>query len=402
MLLLATDTSGKHGSLALARAGERSADGDDVELIETVPLAGGTFSAQLVPQIAALLSSHELTKRDIGALAVVSGPGSFTGLRIGLAVVKALAEVLNKPIAAVSLLEVCVFASGAQGKILAALDAGRGDVYVGKYEIPSPTAQVPQERILTRGEFLVQARGWTVVTPDSALAEAAGAAGLSVVALAPISAAAVACLGWRKIQSGETVTPEHLEANYIRRTDAEMLERRVPSLRVRRANLVDVPAMIQLERESPTAAHWPRQQYEGLFVTSGSQRRSERFAWVGEDESAAQPENPSREAPKILAFLIAHRVDAEWELENIVVADVARHRGVGTRLLSEFIAHARAENVSAIFLEVRESNQSARALYRKVGFKEAGLRKGYYADPAEDAMLYRLTFFEVSHNETAP
>jgi len=225
MILLAIDTSGKHGSIALARAGERSADGDDVELIETLPLTGGTFSAQLIPQIAALLSSHSFTKNDISAFVVGSGPGSFTGLRIGLAAVKGLAEVLDKPIAAVSLLEGCVLTSDTQGKIMAALDAGRGDVYVGEYELPSKTGQVPREHILTRSEFLSRAKGWTVVTPDSVLAEAAAAAGLSVSTLPPISAAAVARLGWRKIQSGETVTPAELEANYIRRTDAEMLEK---------------------------------------------------------------------------------------------------------------------------------------------------------------------------------
>jgi hypothetical protein len=64
-----------------------------------------------------------------------------------------------------------------------------------------------------------------VVTPDPVLAETARAAGLSISKLEPITAAAVAQLGWRKIQSGETVTPEQLEANYIRRTDAEMLEK---------------------------------------------------------------------------------------------------------------------------------------------------------------------------------
>jgi tRNA threonylcarbamoyladenosine biosynthesis protein TsaB len=225
MLLLAIDTSGKQGSIALARAGDRSADSNDVELIETVPLAGGTFSAQLVPQIAALLSSRGFTKHDVGAFAVASGPGSFTGLRIGLAAVKALAEVLGKPIAAVSLLEVCVFTSGTHGKVMAALDAGRSEVYVGEYEIPGDAGQVPREHILTRSEFLAQARGWKVVTPDSILGEAAGAAGLSFSTLPPISAPAVARLGWRKIQSGETVTPEKLEANYIRRTDAEILEK---------------------------------------------------------------------------------------------------------------------------------------------------------------------------------
>ena len=223
MLLLSVDTSGKQGSIALAIAG--ATDGDDFEVIEIAPLVGGTFSAQLIPQIVELLFRNGFTKSDIGALAAASGPGSFTGLRIGLAAVKALAEVLGKPIAGVSLLEVCVFASGAQGKIMAALDAGRSDVYVGEYNIPAVSGQVPREHILTRSEFLAQAKGWTVVTPDSVLSEAAGAAGLSVSTLPPISAAAVAGLGWRKIQSGETVTPEQLEANYIRRTDAEMLEK---------------------------------------------------------------------------------------------------------------------------------------------------------------------------------
>jgi tRNA threonylcarbamoyladenosine biosynthesis protein TsaB len=224
MLLLAIDTSGKQGSIALARAGEPTVEGD-FEMIEIAPLVGGTFSAQLIPQISDLLTRNGFMKTAIGAFAVASGPGSFTGLRIGLAAVKALAEVLEKPIAAVSLLEVCAFTGGVQGKIMAALDAGRGDVYVGEYGIPQSPAQAPRERILTLSEFLTQAQGWTVVTPDSILVEAASAAGLSVSSLPPISAAEVARLGWRKIQSGQAVTPEQLEANYIRRTDAEMLER---------------------------------------------------------------------------------------------------------------------------------------------------------------------------------
>ena len=87
------------------RAGEGT-DHDKVEVIEAVPLAGGTFSAQLVPQIAALLTKHGFSKTDIDAFVVVSGPGSFTGLRVGLAAIKALAEILAKPIVPVSLLEV--------------------------------------------------------------------------------------------------------------------------------------------------------------------------------------------------------------------------------------------------------------------------------------------------------
>ena len=100
MLLLAVDTSGKNGSLALARVtvGENL-----LEIVEEVALAGGTFSAQLVPQTAALLEKHGYGKGDLAGFAVVSGPGSFTGLRVGLAAIKAMAEILRKPIAAVNL-----------------------------------------------------------------------------------------------------------------------------------------------------------------------------------------------------------------------------------------------------------------------------------------------------------
>src|SRR6202041_2996092 len=180
MLLLAIDTSGRQGSIALARAGEPVADGGDFEVIEIDPLSGGTFSAQLIPQVPELLSRNGFTRDALGGFAVASGPGSFTGLRIGLAAVRALAEVLKKPIAAVSLLEVCVFISGSEGKVMAALDAGRGDVYVGEFDVSRQTTPTLREHILTRSEFLFRAIGWTVVTPDSALAEAAIAAGLSV------------------------------------------------------------------------------------------------------------------------------------------------------------------------------------------------------------------------------
>ena len=225
MLILSIDTSGRQGSIALARVEDRPAQGGDLDVLEVVPLVGGTFSAQLIPQISELLTKHGFTKHDIGAFAVAAGPGSFTGLRIGLSAVKALGEVLEKPIAAVSLLEVCVFAADAQGRIMAALDAGRGDVYAGEYEIPARDGSVPREHMLSRSEFLVRARGYQLFTPDRTLVEIARIAGLPVSLLSPISAAEVAGLGWRKIRLGQTVTPKDLEANYIRRTDAEMLEK---------------------------------------------------------------------------------------------------------------------------------------------------------------------------------
>src|ERR1035441_137587 len=171
-LLLAIDTSGKNGSLSLARLTPGQSD-SAISVIEVVPLAGGAFSAQLVPQISAVLKKHGYSKSDLGAFAVASGPGSFTGLRVGLAAIKALAEALQKPIVAISLLEAVACSGSARGRVLAALDAGRGDVYVGDYELEPQGRHclMHSERLLSREEFLDGARGKAVVTPDAVLAE---------------------------------------------------------------------------------------------------------------------------------------------------------------------------------------------------------------------------------------
>jgi len=234
MLLLATDTSGKNGSIALARA---TPGQSEAAIVEVVPLAGGAFSAQLVPQIAALLGKHGYRKTDLGVFAVASGPGSFTGLRVGLAAIKALAEALRKPIVAISLLEAAAWSSTARGaalrRVLAALDAGRGDVYVGDYEL-EPQVRVNvhmrSERLLSREEFLAEAKGAqaagkAVVTPDAALAEAVRAAGIQVELIQYPNSGVIARLGWEHLQRGQTVPPEELEANYIRHSDAEIFSK---------------------------------------------------------------------------------------------------------------------------------------------------------------------------------
>jgi tRNA threonylcarbamoyladenosine biosynthesis protein TsaB len=220
MLFLVTDTSGKQGSVALARAKEP--DVNQVEVIEVAPLAGGAFSAQLVPQIAALLTRHRLCKTDVDAFIVVCGPGSFTGLRVGLAAIKALAEILKKPIVAVSLLEAMAVACRTQGKVAAVLDAGRGDVYFGSYEIAGDTVRVLQEQLLSEAEFASQARESMVVTPDLTLAMTAREANLSVLVVDAPGAEMITRFGLRRLRAGETVSPEQLEANYMRRSDAEM------------------------------------------------------------------------------------------------------------------------------------------------------------------------------------
>jgi len=226
MLLLATDTSGRQGSIALARAqegSETSGEFKEIEILEVVALSGGTFSAQLVPQVAATLAKRGFSKNDIGGFAVASGPGSFTGLRVGLAAIKGLAEILGKPIATVSTLEAVAHAAKCLGTVTSVLDAGRGEVYVAEYEVSPGGAHRIREPLLTADEVLAGMRGAKVVTCDGVFAQAAKAAGLPFSLIEPVDAAAIARIGWRKIHAGDTVSPEQLEANYIRRKDAEIL-----------------------------------------------------------------------------------------------------------------------------------------------------------------------------------
>ena len=177
MLLLITDTSGRNGFVALVRASEN--EENQIQVIEKAALAGGTFSAQLVPQIAGLIAKHGFSKSDIGAFIVASGPGSFTGLRVGLAAIKALAEILHKPIVPVSLLEAVAVASGARGKVLAVLDAGRGEIYVGQYQVEGESARMMEEQLLRKNEFLPLAQNAETVSPDGNLVATLRADGVS-------------------------------------------------------------------------------------------------------------------------------------------------------------------------------------------------------------------------------
>ncbi len=159
----------------------------------------------------------------------------------------------------------------------------------------------------------------------------------------------------------------------------------------RPASPADVAAMRQLERQTPSAAHWPRQRYESIFAGIWDQTQIRRFAWVVEHErDAARSKISTEVSEQLLGFLVAHQVDREWELENIVVAQALWRTGIGARLLEEFIAHVRLQHGTSILLEVREFNQVAQALYTKIGFVEVGLRKNYYSNPSESAVIYQL------------
>jgi tRNA threonylcarbamoyladenosine biosynthesis protein TsaB len=225
MLLLGIDTSGKSGGVTLAQGDEHS-----FRVFESVAIAGGTFSAQLVPTVAGLLERHGFTAHDLEGFAVASGPGSFTGLRVGLSAVKGLAETLHRPIATVSMLEALASFADNSGPVAALMDAGRGELFVGIYFIQPDRQGLARidESLRSRQEFRAELKGNeqpALITCDDSVAEFITETGAAVQLAARPDSERIAQLGLKKLLRGDVVSPETLDANYLRRSDAEIFFR---------------------------------------------------------------------------------------------------------------------------------------------------------------------------------
>jgi tRNA threonylcarbamoyladenosine biosynthesis protein TsaB len=210
-LILAIDTCGPSGSVALGRLAGRN-----VEILGQIELAGRTYSATLVAAVSDLLESAGFEVRDLGGIVVVNGPGSFTGVRVGVSAVKGLAEGAQIPVVSVSRLEVL---SGKAGAPTSALDAHRGEVYLRLERLGSnPT------------EILANSRELRSIAPPLRVAVCDGAAAPLAAAWpetqilrvsAPLAADALG-LGEARLIVGAAVDLAMLDGHYLRRSDAEI------------------------------------------------------------------------------------------------------------------------------------------------------------------------------------
>ena len=221
-MVLGLNTCGSTASVALGLA-----TGDDIKILSTASLAVRTYSARLIPEIAALLESRHATLRDVEAIVVVNGPGSFTGIRVGLSTAKGLAEGAGIPLIAVSRLALLAGSSGLP-HVLAAIDAGRGEYYVGEYQ----NGQNLGEVLLSEEETVAVAKrpGAGVLVCDESVAGDASAASSACAALAicgpvyvqPADAAEALRFALGRFRAGKFDDVETLQANYLRRSDAEV------------------------------------------------------------------------------------------------------------------------------------------------------------------------------------
>jgi tRNA threonylcarbamoyladenosine biosynthesis protein TsaB len=212
-LLLAIDTCGPSGSVALGRI-----PGRDLEVLGQTELAGRTYSATLVSAVADLLSSAGVHLGLLDAIIVVNGPGSFTGVRVGVSAAKGLAQGAEIPVVAISRLEVLSRKSGVPS---AALDAHRGEVYLrlertgsapveilaGPVELAAIDPFPARVAVCDEGAAALLARAWPqtqLVTTPSPLASDA---------LRP---------GEARLIAGATADLALLDGHYLRRSDAEI------------------------------------------------------------------------------------------------------------------------------------------------------------------------------------
>jgi tRNA threonylcarbamoyladenosine biosynthesis protein TsaB len=214
--VLAIDTTGDMGSIALA---------DEDGLIEEVALdSPDGFAHVLFNEIERLLERHSLNVSQIAAFASASGPGSFTGVRVGLTAVKGLAEATGRNVIAVSNLRALAW-HGSRPLRAVVLDARRGEVFGGVYNAELQLVQ--EEVVATLPQWLASLPQGEleIVTPGFPLGwGAAPAFGLHRVVRAPKAlAGSIARIAFDRLLSGEVLDPSEIDANYVRRSDAELL-----------------------------------------------------------------------------------------------------------------------------------------------------------------------------------
>jgi tRNA threonylcarbamoyladenosine biosynthesis protein TsaB len=216
-LILAVDTTHEFGSLALL---------EGTEVVEEVLLHSPEgFGQVLFGRLAELMDRRGWKIQEIDCLAAASGPGSFTGVRIGLACVKGLAEAVGKPVAAVSNLEALATFGTAPLRAVV-MDARRGEVYGAVYnrrgQAILPETVMPFTawlRSLPEGDIEFVA---TDFSPFAAALDGTRFEGSGITTAPRALAGAVGRIACHRLRAGRATDPDAVDANYVRRSDAEL------------------------------------------------------------------------------------------------------------------------------------------------------------------------------------
>jgi ribosomal protein S18 acetylase RimI-like enzyme len=151
------------------------------------------------------------------------------------------------------------------------------------------------------------------------------------------------------------------------------------NVQIRPMTAADLTRVVEIAASLPEAPHWPEAAYLDALNPESTPHR---IALVA---AGLRPKS-------VQGFTVASLLPPQAELESIAVAAGGQRRGLGRMLLEALVNNLRAAGGFEIGLEVRASNRPALAFYRCAGFGQIGLRRAYYVDPIEDAVLMRLHF----------
>jgi len=392
MVVLALDTVSRAGSLALL---ERDA------LLERVGDASRTHGERLPAELLDLLAERGLTPAAVDLYAVLAGPGSFTGLRVGIATIQGMAMASRRRVVAVPTLE-AVVAAWRHGErpsaevIVPCIDGQRGDVFYAAYDqvdadpVPAEPWPVLIEPSVGRPEELADVVESRLGRREVAIVGSGAERYADVVSHvrgARIEtprwtlAAAAAKLAARR--SASSTAPHAVHPMYIRRPDAVIARERRARQSASGSERAPVPVVVELARGR-----------EDLIAVEQLQRSAFAEAWGTE---AFEREFANRDVARVyvlrlpvgevIGYCACWLVADELHINSLAVAGPWRRRRLGTTLLQKILADARQEGVRCATLEVRESNTAARGMYERLGFRVEGVRRDYYQAPREDAVI---------------
>ena len=354
-----------------------------------------THSQTLLPMIDEVVRMTDLELAEIDAIAVSGGPGSFTGLRIGSATAKGLGLALDKPLIHVPTVDGLAYqVYGCRDIICPIMDARRNQVYTGIYTFSAsagkkegtrevdPVFQVLRMQMAIAVEDLIRRlnnynRPVVFLGDGVPVYREMLSAGLKV----PYSfvpsymnrqrAAVVGALGIRYYKAGKYETAMEHQPEYLRQSQAEReraQREKTAKLVIRELKAEDAAAAAEIEYQS--------------FPDPWSQN--------GILDTVSNPSTVcllAEKAGKAVGYLFAYRAGDEAEIARIAVAGEQKRQGVGKSLIRTLEEIGKKKQIRRLLLDVRESNREARAFYEKMAFQEDGVRRGFYQDPPEDAVL---------------